>query len=219
MCSSIQPSILIKGRAALPRSQWACLIFHPLSRIKKEGTYKLERVWWSLGHITWHLEIFKQTFKSCFPVTSPWWRFNVCIRILCFWIKTEIYFGLKYTKSLFYLFVLDTLDFFLLLKFSFASLAQYDFPYKSLNHCAILWFNRVLFVMSHSQCKVGICCPLLEISVTCTLANDHWCMIHRLFHRLIIRFCRKASWCGHFWSLCLMLPAGWHTVSTLSNLM
>ncbi len=42
----IQPSVLIKGRAALPRSQRACLIFHPLSRIKKKGTYKLEHVWY-----------------------------------------------------------------------------------------------------------------------------------------------------------------------------
>lgn len=41
---SIQPRVLIKGRAALPHSQRACLIFHPLSRIKKEGTYKLEHV-------------------------------------------------------------------------------------------------------------------------------------------------------------------------------
>lgn len=41
---SIQPRSLIKGRAALPLSQQACLIFCPLICIKKEGTYKLERV-------------------------------------------------------------------------------------------------------------------------------------------------------------------------------
>lgn len=38
MFSSIQLSHLIKGRAALPRSQRACLIFCSLSCVKKEGT-------------------------------------------------------------------------------------------------------------------------------------------------------------------------------------
>lgn len=41
MLSYIQLSILIKGPA---HSHRACLIFHSLSHIKKEGTYKLEHV-------------------------------------------------------------------------------------------------------------------------------------------------------------------------------
>lgn len=44
MSVPIQPRILIKGRAALPLSRWACLIFRPLGCGKKEATYKLERV-------------------------------------------------------------------------------------------------------------------------------------------------------------------------------
>lgn len=58
ICHSVLFSI--KGRASLSHSQRACLIFHPVSCIKKEGTYKLEHVWLSLQHHVTHSERHKE---------------------------------------------------------------------------------------------------------------------------------------------------------------
>lgn len=83
---------------------------------------------------------------------------------------------------------------------------QGDFHYKSLNHWATLWSNRALFIMPQFQCEVSICCPLLDINLKCTLANDHSGATHPL---LILLFnCQKAFSHVSTSEVCAWRPVG-----------
>lgn len=64
MSVPIQLRILIKGCAALPLSPWACLIFRPLGRAKREAIYKLERVLWLLDITQRHPERVEESEES-----------------------------------------------------------------------------------------------------------------------------------------------------------
>lgn len=74
-----------------------------------------------------------------------------------------------------------------------------DFPYISLHHCAIFWYNRALFASSHSQSEVSICFHLLVINVKCahivqqiiTVAQKLFYLIASLFDCHILQ---KAFW-------------------------